>query len=83
MIEARYLDVGGALGFVEIVPPDAHPAPDTLPTVLCIHTAGQSGGCSTGTSPVTSPPAATVSSFPIFPATDVPNPPPRTGRSRR
>ncbi|MBH0119119.1 alpha/beta hydrolase [Rhodococcus sp. CX] len=43
MIEARYLEIAGALGFVEIVTPDAHPAPDTLPTVLCIHTAGQSG----------------------------------------
>ena len=43
MIEACYLEIAGALGFVEIVTPDAHPAPDALPTVLCIHTAGQSG----------------------------------------
>lgn len=47
MIEARYLELGGALGFVEIVTPDRDTAalPDSapLPTVLCIHTAGQSG----------------------------------------
>lgn len=43
MIEARYLDIEGALGFVEIVTPDGTPAADTLPTVLCLHTAGQSG----------------------------------------
>ncbi|TSD97451.1 alpha/beta hydrolase [Gordonia rubripertincta] len=46
MIEARYLEIQGALAFVEIVTPD----PTTpgqriidIPTVLCIHTAGQSG----------------------------------------
>ncbi|MHC3370455.1 alpha/beta fold hydrolase [Rhodococcus aetherivorans] len=43
MIEARYLDIDGALGFVEIVTPAGEHAPDALPTVLCIHTAGQSG----------------------------------------
>ncbi|MGV9710948.1 alpha/beta fold hydrolase [Gordonia sp. NPDC003424] len=43
MIEARYLTIGGILGFVEIVTPDTYSAADTLPTVLCIHTAGQSG----------------------------------------
>ncbi|MGO4203511.1 alpha/beta fold hydrolase [Rhodococcus sp. TAF43] len=45
MIEARYLLIDSALGFVEIV----HPAngstatDDATPTVLCIHTAGQNG----------------------------------------
>lgn len=49
MIEARYLDIGGALGFVEIVTPDRHgnnhrdTDPAALPAILCIHTAGQSG----------------------------------------
>ncbi|TCN45104.1 pimeloyl-ACP methyl ester carboxylesterase [Rhodococcus sp. SMB37] len=49
MIEARYLDIGGALGFVEIVTPDRHDNdhrdtdPAALPAILCIHTAGQSG----------------------------------------
>ncbi|MFX1758714.1 alpha/beta fold hydrolase [Rhodococcus sp. As11] len=47
MIEARYLEIGGALGFVEIVTPDAHSGNGVdaaeLPTVLCLHTAGQSG----------------------------------------
>ncbi|AYA24344.1 Pimeloyl-ACP methyl ester carboxylesterase [Rhodococcus rhodochrous J3] len=47
MIEARYLEIGGALGFVEIVTPDARSGnaldATDLPTVLCIHTAGQSG----------------------------------------
>jgi pimeloyl-ACP methyl ester carboxylesterase len=42
MIEARYLEVGGALGFVEIVTPD-HLDVEALPAILCIHTAGQSG----------------------------------------
>lgn len=42
MIEARYLELGGALGYVEIVTPDDRDAA-TLPTVLCLHTAGQSG----------------------------------------
>lgn len=31
MIEARYLDIDGALGFVEIVTPEGTPAADTLP----------------------------------------------------
>ncbi|UYP18846.1 alpha/beta hydrolase [Rhodococcus sp. Z13] len=45
MIEARYLEIDGALGFVEIVTPSEGSAHGTapLPTVLCIHTAGQSG----------------------------------------
>lgn len=47
MIEARYLDVGGALGFVEIITPENHSAAAiptaAIPTVLCLHTAGQSG----------------------------------------
>ncbi|RZL82009.1 MAG: alpha/beta hydrolase [Rhodococcus sp. (in: high G+C Gram-positive bacteria)] len=42
MIEARYLEIDGALGFVEIVTPDTHSDAD-MPTVLCLHTAGQSG----------------------------------------
>jgi pimeloyl-ACP methyl ester carboxylesterase len=42
MIEARYLDIGEALGFVEIVTPD-HCDVEALPAILCIHTAGQSG----------------------------------------
>ncbi|GAF42229.1 alpha/beta fold hydrolase [Rhodococcus wratislaviensis] len=42
MIEARYLEIDGALGFVEIITPDNHPDTD-VPTVLCLHTAGQSG----------------------------------------
>lgn len=42
MIEAKYLQVDGALGFVEIVTPENNTAA-TLPTVLCLHTAGQSG----------------------------------------
>ncbi|TQC44722.1 alpha/beta hydrolase [Rhodococcus sp. WS4] len=42
MIEARYLEIDGALGFVEIVTPDTHTDTD-MPTVLCLHTAGQSG----------------------------------------
>lgn len=41
MIEARYLNIDGALGFVEIVTPDT--STDGTPTVLCLHTAGQSG----------------------------------------
>lgn len=44
MIESRYLEIGGALGFVEIVTPDRRDIdPATLPAILCIHTAGQSG----------------------------------------
>lgn len=43
MIEARYLEIGGALGYVEIVTPSTSPVDDALPTVLCLHTAGQSG----------------------------------------
>lgn len=46
MIEARYLEIGGALGYVEIVTPSSSPSGnsgDDLPTVLCLHTAGQSG----------------------------------------
>ncbi|NDK90315.1 alpha/beta hydrolase [Gordonia desulfuricans] len=44
MIEARYLEIGGSTGFVEIHLPAAHgPAGAGLGTVLCIHTAGQSG----------------------------------------
>jgi len=42
MIEARYLEIDGALGFVEIITPDNQPATEA-PTVLCLHTAGQSG----------------------------------------
>lgn len=42
MIEARYLSIDGALGFTEIITPDRHTLA-TLPTVLCLHTAGQSG----------------------------------------
>ncbi|PBC48463.1 alpha/beta hydrolase [Rhodococcus sp. ACS1] len=42
MIEARYLEIDGALGFVEIVTPDNRRDIET-PTVLCLHTAGQSG----------------------------------------
>ncbi|KAF0968007.1 MULTISPECIES: alpha/beta fold hydrolase [Gordonia] len=46
MIEARYLEIQGALAFVEIVTADPT-APGRrvvdIPTVLCIHTAGQSG----------------------------------------
>jgi pimeloyl-ACP methyl ester carboxylesterase len=41
MIEARYLNIDGALGFVEILTPDT--STDGTPTVLCLHTAGQSG----------------------------------------
>ncbi|MDV7354893.1 alpha/beta hydrolase [Rhodococcus oxybenzonivorans] len=41
MIEARYLNIDGALGSVEIVTPDT--STDGTPTVLCLHTAGQSG----------------------------------------
>lgn len=45
MIEARYLTIDSALGFVEIVHPTVRTdATDVdTPTVLCIHTAGQSG----------------------------------------
>lgn len=42
MIEAKYLQVDGTLGFVEIVTPEKYTAA-SLPTVLCLHTAGQSG----------------------------------------
>jgi pimeloyl-ACP methyl ester carboxylesterase len=42
MIEARYLEIDGALGFVEIVTPENYSDTET-PTVLCLHTAGQSG----------------------------------------
>lgn len=42
MIEGRYVAIDGALGFVEIVTPDVVDV-DALPTVLCLHTAGQSG----------------------------------------
>ncbi|WP_072801535.1 alpha/beta fold hydrolase [Rhodococcoides yunnanense] len=42
MIEAKYLSIDGPLGFVEIVTPDK-PSTTALPTVLCLHTAGQSG----------------------------------------
>ncbi|MBC2640083.1 MULTISPECIES: alpha/beta fold hydrolase [unclassified Rhodococcus (in: high G+C Gram-positive bacteria)] len=42
MIEARYLEIDGALGFVEIVTPENYSTAET-PTVLCLHTAGQSG----------------------------------------
>ncbi|QBJ97123.1 alpha/beta hydrolase [Rhodococcus sp. ABRD24] len=45
MIEARYLMIDSALGFVEIVHPTAGStvAEADAPTVLCIHTAGQNG----------------------------------------
>lgn len=43
MIEARYLEIDSALAFVEIVTPDTAASADALPTVLCIHTAGQNG----------------------------------------
>ncbi len=43
MIEARYVEIDGALGFVEIVTPDHQATVEGPPTVLCIHTAGQSG----------------------------------------
>jgi pimeloyl-ACP methyl ester carboxylesterase len=46
MIEARYLEIDGALTFVEIARPDdldTDASLDQLPTVLCLHTAGQSG----------------------------------------
>ncbi|MDI9915643.1 alpha/beta hydrolase [Rhodococcus sp. IEGM 1379] len=42
MIEAKYLSIDGTLGFIEIVTPENTTAA-TLPTVLCLHTAGQSG----------------------------------------
>ncbi|ETA04967.1 3-oxoadipate enol-lactonase [Gordonia alkanivorans CGMCC 6845] len=46
MIEARYLEIQGALAFVEIVTTDSTTSGECIvdiPTVLCIHTAGQSG----------------------------------------
>jgi pimeloyl-ACP methyl ester carboxylesterase len=44
MIEARYLTVRSALVFVEIHTPDtAQNEIELLPTVVCLHTAGQSG----------------------------------------
>lgn len=46
MIEAHYLEIDSALAFVEIVSPDTvreAASADALPTVVCIHTAGQSG----------------------------------------
>lgn len=47
MIEARYLDIQGALGFVEIVTADGEGTGSGTgtgePTVVCLHTAGQSG----------------------------------------
>ncbi|PXW27768.1 UNVERIFIED_CONTAM: pimeloyl-ACP methyl ester carboxylesterase [Williamsia faeni] len=43
MIEARYLDIDSALGFVEIHTPEGTLPGDKLPTLLCLHTAGQSG----------------------------------------
>jgi len=42
MIEARYVPIRNALLFVEIHLPDDVPPAD-LPTVVCLHTAGQSG----------------------------------------
>ncbi|MFE7421990.1 alpha/beta fold hydrolase [Rhodococcus sp. NPDC057529] len=42
MIEARYLEIDGALGFVEIISPETH-SDTEAPAVVCLHTAGQSG----------------------------------------
>ena len=45
MIEARYVTIDSALGFVEIVHPTGGSTvtDEAAPTVLCIHTAGQNG----------------------------------------
>lgn len=43
MIEARYLPVDGALGFVEIITSDSVLSSSDVPTVVCVHTAGQNG----------------------------------------
>jgi pimeloyl-ACP methyl ester carboxylesterase len=45
VIEARYLEIDSALAYVEIVTPhvDGATSLDALPTVMCLHTAGQSG----------------------------------------